>query len=128
MRLAIALAWLVLLAALLALIPAIATMPPKAEAGDTILYIVDLTQPAVEVPADFARDAGTVIACESNWRADAVNLTSGTRGLFQLHPVHKKRIERLGYTWADMLDARLNTIVALTIWREQGFRPWECRP
>lgn len=97
------------------------TLPPA-----TVPYIVALDRPAVTVPMAWAQDAGTVIQCESHWNAAAVNRTSGATGLLQLMRVHERRAERMGYTWADMLDPVANVTVAIAIWREQSWRPWEC--
>lgn len=101
----------------------VCSTPASAEPGPT-MWVADLNAAAIEVPAAFAAEAGIVVACESRWRADAVNPASGARGLFQIMEIHTKRIQRLGYTWADMLSGGPNTLVAIDIWSEQGWSPW----
>ena len=116
----------VILTASLATWAAICSAP--ARAADTVPFVVALNRPAAEVPMAFAQGAGAVIQCESRWRAGAVNPSSGATGLFQVHPIHRARVERMGYTWADMLEPLANLHVALTIWGEQGWGPWSCKP
>ena len=116
----------VILTASLATWAAMCSAP--ARAADTVPFVVSLDRPAVEVPVAFAKDAGAVIECESRWRADAVNPASGAAGLLQIHPIHRARVERMGYSWADMLHPAANVRVGLAIWREQGFAPWVCSP
>ena len=33
----------------------------------------------------------------------------------------------MGYQWEDLLDPRVNSLVANSIFDEQGWRPWGCR-
>lgn len=66
------------------------------------------------------------IRCESTMNPRAVG-SAGERGLTQIHPIHRQRIERLGFTWDDMFDPVANLTVAFDIYREQGARPWSCR-
>ena len=115
--------WLLLGATIIVTMMWILASPAEAEAEPT-WFIVDLNAPALVVPAAWAESAGDVIQCESRWKADAVNKTSGATGLNQLMRVHERRANRLGFAWADMTDATANTLVAIDIWREQGFRPW----
>lgn len=93
-------------------------------------------QPPVVVPhgdlealiCSHSWDCGTalrVARCESTMRPDAVG-RAGERGLMQVHPVHRARIERLGYTWDQMLQPGPNLAVAHDLYREQGWRPWTC--
>jgi len=49
---------------------------------------------------------------------------AGERGLMQIHPIHIPRIQRLGYTWAQMYEVGPNLAVAFDLWSEQGTRPW----
>ena len=111
----------VILTASLATWAAMCSAPAKA--ADTVPFVVALDQPAVDVPVPFAEQAAARAHCESTWRARAVN-PSGATGLYQIMPVHTKRIERLGYSWPDMLDPVANTRIAIDIWREQSWRPW----
>lgn len=66
------------------------------------------------------------IRCESTMNPRAVG-SAGERGLTQIHPIHRQRIERLGFTWDDMFDPAANLTVAFDIYSEQGARPWSCR-
>lgn len=69
--------------------------------------------------------AKRVIACESTWNPQAVG-RAGERGLAQVHPIHRQRIEAMGFTWDDMFDPVSNLTVAHALWSEQGWRPWSC--
>lgn len=66
-----------------------------------------------------------IVRCESTFNPHAVG-SAGERGLTQVHPVHRPRIEAMGFTWDDMFDPRANLDVAYSIWSEQGTRPWSC--
>ena len=44
----------------------------------------------------------------------------------QVNIVHIPRIEAMGYTWDQMLEAGPNLDVAHAIWLEQGVGPWTC--
>jgi hypothetical protein len=33
----------------------------------------------------------------------------------------------MGYQWEDVLDPRVNALVAHSIFVEQGWQPWGCR-
>ncbi len=90
-------------------------------------FIYALSSPCVELPEDMARDAYGVILCESNFREDVVN-SSGHTGLLQISPVHRARMESMGYQWSDLLRGDVNLAVGTAIWREQGWRPWSCSP
>ena len=93
-------------------------------------WIADLTGPVMAVPEAWAKDASAVIACESRWNALAVSPT-GDYGLFQLNRRWQEgRVNRMGYAWADVFDARVNTLVAIAIWESWGnsWRAWSCRP
>lgn len=63
-----------------------------------------------------------VARCESTYNTYAVNPSSGTLGLFQIHPdYHIWRFR--GRDWAN---AYANADVALEIWHEFGWGPWVC--
>jgi soluble lytic murein transglycosylase-like protein len=68
-----------------------------------------------------------VARCESGLNPAAVSRGGGNWGLFQINKVHAKRVANLGYQWNDLLDPRVNAIVAKTIFDESGWRPWACR-
>ena len=93
-------------------------------------WVYCLTCPAIltDLPEVFLAPATTVMLCESRGRATVVNPSSGTVGLFQIHPIHRRRVEYLGYRFEQLLDPRVNLAVAFNIWAEQGFGPWECKP
>lgn len=89
-------------------------------------WVADLQRPALEVPAAWAASAPAIAMCESSMNPAAVNRESGATGLFQIMEIHTRRIQRLGYTWADMLHGVPNTLVAIDLWREQSWAPWSC--
>lgn len=121
---------LILALTIVALPPDPPTGPDAPESAPQSLYVHCLTCPAVSVDGlapQFLAESVPIIKCESTHREAAVNATSGTRGLLQIHPIHIRRIERLGYTWDDMLTAGPNLHVAATIHAESSWRPWSCR-
>ena len=75
--------------------------------------------------------AERVVQRESNFQADAVNRSSGTTGLFQLHPVHATWIKATyGYSFSEMKDPSKNAKVAKGLsdsayryWGD-GWQPW----
>jgi hypothetical protein len=71
--------------------------------------------------------ATRVARCESGLNPGAVSRGGGNWGLFQINKVHRGRVEAMGYRWEDILDARVNTMVAYSIFSEQGWGPWGCR-
>ena len=78
--------------------------------------------------------ARRVIGCESGYNARAVNSSSGTRGLFQIHPgwfdgrwgSPDPEITGL-YVWDDMYQARANVHTASIIFNRNGGGPWSCK-
>ncbi|MCU1497306.1 MAG: Transglycosylase domain [Acidimicrobiales bacterium] len=97
-------------------------------------------------PEATARDAiekywGPYTACaerivdrESNFQSGAVNRSSGTTGLFQIHPTHASWIKQTyGYEFSEMKDPYKNSRVAKGLsdqayryWRD-GWQPWRIR-
>lgn len=71
-------------------------------------------------------EALAVAYCESRFHANSVGGV-GERGLFQIHPIHTKRIEKLGLKFDDMFNPYRNTDVAYNIFKEQGWGPWTCK-
>ena len=71
-------------------------------------------------------EALAIVNCESRFHPNSVGGV-GERGLFQVHPIHRKRIERLGYSWDDMFNPYKNVNVAYDIFKEQGWNPWTCK-
>ena len=48
------------------------------------------------------------------------------RGIWQIHPMHKKLISSIGYTWDDMYSPRPNAVVAKVIFDLLGWYVWSC--
>jgi soluble lytic murein transglycosylase-like protein len=75
--------------------------------------------------------ADRIVQRESGYNPDAVNRSSGAKGLFQLMPSHAKWIKAtFGYDWSEMNDAEKNSQVAKALsseayryWRD-GWQPW----
>lgn len=75
--------------------------------------------------------AARIVDRESNFQADAVNRSSGTIGLFQIHPTHKAWVKRtFGYDFAELKDPAKNAKVAKGLSAEayrayrDGWQPW----
>ena len=98
-----------------------------AEETEPAPYIWNLDEPPLWLPGNMARDAYTVIQCESRHDPNEVG-ELGERGLFQIHPIHAWRFEARGGTWDSAFDPGENAAVAIDIWRERGWTPWGCRP
>lgn len=52
---------------------------------------------------------------------------AGERGIFQIHPVHRRDFERYtGQPWSSAYDANWNGYYAVHLWRSSGrsWRPW----
>ena len=120
----------VILTASLATWAAMCSAPARAATEPTVRYVVDLASPALEVPEAWAEHAGSVIQCESRWRAAAVSPT-GDYGLFQLNRRwQEQRVNAMGYQWTDVLNPRVNATVAIAIWESWGrsWGAWACKP
>jgi hypothetical protein len=74
-----------------------------------------------------ARSAIGVARCESRLQPGAISRNGANWGLFQINKAHRSRVAAMGYQWEDLLDARVNALVAKSIFDEQGWRPWACR-
>jgi hypothetical protein len=81
----------------------------------------------LEVFGEHGQAAIGVARCESGLNPGAISRGGGNWGLFQINKVHRGRVEAMGYRWEDVLDARVNTLVAHAIFSEQGWSPWGCR-
>ena len=78
----------------------------------------------------FGADASAAIGvarCESGLNPGAISRGGGNWGLFQINRVHRQRVADLGYSWEQLLDAKVNSLVAKSIFDEQGWGPWACR-
>jgi hypothetical protein len=80
-----------------------------------------------EVFGAHARAAIGVARCESHLNPGAISRGGANWGLFQINRAHRGRVAAMGYRWEDLLDARVNALVAKSIFDEQGWRPWACR-
>lgn len=69
-----------------------------------------------------------VARCESTLNPNAVSRDGSNWGLFQINIVHRTRVESMGFSWSQILDADVNAAVARAIFDEQGWVPWACRP
>jgi hypothetical protein len=99
--------------------------------SDNIIgYIYNPVKPALFLPAeefdpDFLVESVPVVWAESRGDPEAINPTSGTCGLLQIHPIHWRRFANRGLDfWADCTDPAANLAVAQEIWQEQGWKPW----
>lgn len=90
-------------------------------------YVAQLDAPCIKMPEAMLRDAYVVLQCESGHNPRAVSKTDDW-GLWQINRIHEARARRLGFAWEQMLEPGPNTAVAISIWEEQGFSPWSCRP
>jgi hypothetical protein len=98
---------------------------PIKQAPEAVVLAIQAAFPPEAVSAALA-----VSHCESNWLIN--ERTAGARrrnvGLFQINRVHQKRVAKMGYTWDQVrLDPQINSVVAASIWADQGWRPWSCR-
>lgn len=74
-----------------------------------------------------ASSAIAVARCESGLRPGAISAGQGNWGLFQINRVHEDLVEEMGYQWDDLLDARVNSLVAKEVFDAAGgWSPWEC--
>jgi hypothetical protein len=98
--------------------PPVAGPPPEPGSVEAII---------IEVFGPDAPSAIGVARCESHLNPAAISRGGGNWGLFQINRAHRGRVEAMGYRWEDLLDARVNALVAKSIFDEQGWRPWGCR-
>jgi hypothetical protein len=102
--------------------PPAATTPLAGSADEVRAIILEVFGP-VNGPA-----AIRVANCESHLNPRAVSRGGGNWGLFQINRVHRPWVESLGYQWEDVLDARVNTLLAKRMFDASGWRPWACKP
>jgi hypothetical protein len=111
------------------------TPPAPVAAPRTVVARAPLPPPApgsveatiTEVFGAHAAAAIGVARCESHLNPGAISRNGGNWGLFQINKVHSQRVARMGFQWEDLLDARVNALVAKSIFDEQGWGPWACR-
>ena len=109
--------------------------PPTTVAPRVVVARAPLPPPApgsveatiTEVFGVHASSAIGVARCESHLNPAAISRNGGNWGLFQINKVHASRVARMGFQWEDLLDARVNALVAKSIFDEQGWAPWACR-
>jgi hypothetical protein len=112
------------------------TVPPRAPVALSAPAVVVAAPPPapgtveaviVEVFGAHGQEAIGVASCESHLHPTSVSRNGANWGLFQINRAHSQRVARMGYRWEDLLDARVNALVAKSIFDEQGWRPWACR-
>ncbi len=81
----------------------------------------------MEVFGAYGEQAIGVARCESGLNPGAISRGGGNWGLFQINTVHRERVARMGYQWEDLLEPKVNSLVAWSIFKEQGWSPWGCR-
>lgn len=81
----------------------------------------------LEVFGAHGQEAIRVANCESRLHPGSVSRNGENWGLFQINTAHRQRVAAMGYRWEDLLDARVNALVAKAIFDEQGWAPWGCR-
>jgi len=52
-----------------------------------------------------------------------VSWTGESYGLFQINSIHAYRF--VGF-WERWMEPEYNTMMAYTLWSEQGWAPWDC--
>ncbi len=80
---------------------------------------------AAHFPADAVDNMLCIMWYESRGSPSADNSRSTARGLFQVlrsWPLH------FGYTYADLYDPNLNTLIARKVWDIQGYGAWTVWP
>ncbi|MDP1820536.1 MAG: transglycosylase SLT domain-containing protein [Acidimicrobiales bacterium] len=115
--------------------PTSAPPPPPARPADTAVPAstppsydpASVEAAIVEVFGEHAEAAIAVARCESGLNPGAISRGGGNWGLFQINQVHHRRVAAMGYAWEDMLDPTVNSLVARSIFEEQGWQPWACR-
>ena len=76
-----------------------------------------------------AGEAVSVATCESGLRPDARSAGGGNHGLFQINNVHRESFERVtGQPWSAVYDPFWNTVYAKSLYDQQGWQPWACKP
>ena len=116
--------------------------PVRVIGGLLAVVLVTLTfsacNPKVSAKDAIARYWGRHAACaerivqrESGFQSAIRNPSSGTIGLFQLHPTHKAWVKRtFGYEWNELTDPYKNAKVAKGLsdeayrYYKDGFQPW----
>ena len=82
-----------------------------------------------QVFGDRAGEATAVAHCESRLDPGARSRGGGNHGLFQINNVHRASFERVtGQPWSAVYDPYWNTVYAKSLFDQQGWRPWACKP
>lgn len=68
-----------------------------------------------------------IARCESNLNPRAVNPSSGTTGVLQVHPIWRDLAASMGYSWSDMKRVEPNVRVGWAVRERQGYGAWVCR-
>jgi hypothetical protein len=112
---------------------AVAVAEPKVQRIAAVQIVAVVPAPGsveaviTEIFGGNARSAIGVARCESHLNPGAISRNGANWGLFQINKAHRGRVAAMGYQWEDLLDARVNALVAKSIFDEQGWRPWACR-
>lgn len=63
---------------------------------------------------------------ESGFNCAAKNRHSSASGVFQMLDIHRARVERLGFSWADIAGPSCfpDVMVAFNMWQQGGWAPW----
>lgn len=113
------------------ILKAIFTEPKKIEIKPEPVAIVEEVEKPVSIEemirqtfGEAGDEAIAVATCESHLDPLAYN-QSGSKGIFQIMPVHEHRIK----TGKNFFDIETNIQVAFEIYMEQnGFQAWVCQP
>ena len=98
------------------------------EARYALDYLEGHLPAGVVLPPAMKAQGAYILACE-NRELDAKAVSdTGDLGLWQISAYwQRERLARMGLSRDDLFDPHLNTMVAIAIYTEQGWRPWACR-
>lgn len=101
--------------------------PPTARVVAPIAPAAEIQQAICDAFGSACAQALRVAKCESGFNPRATN--GSHRGLFQISTRwHAARTQRMGYTLDQLWEVGPNIAVAVAIYNEQGWAPWECKP
>lgn len=79
------------------------------------------------MPEGFKREGPRILLCENREFDPRAVSDTGDHGLWQISAYwQRERLANMGLTVADLYEPHVNTVVAIAIFNEQGFRPWAC--